>query len=481
MSASSVHDDEAISNHLCQTQTMSVTCAHVDESNSESFHQAQPVASMRDEETSSHHLSGSRDSMTDDDHEVVTLHYLYREEDPPLDNDYYEDNDEGLSWKLEESARPAPASPGINKSAAKSDIIDLTCGDSDDDEDEEEEQLQRKSRSITKLFPIGDDSEVDNDSRPKWTRLQKSTAKAQPFPGSVVVDVDNSPKVGTKRKTGYEIISSSITKRPRPLPSTSLPSAAIDDFEVWEDAKEDDRAELVNHFPDNPNNKATFYELNAAKRGSGDPPVTLISSLVPALKPHQKEALKFLWTNCMVSVHKLKDRHEGGGCIIAHSMGLGKTLTTISFTATILTHPRMKEITLEGKVSKNDPTSSSSKTIPKELDNLLKQFEVPRKLIHCILIVAPVNTLQNWLKEYKRWVPADLHSQLRIRSLIDFSANSRLNVIRKWHENGGILIIGYEMFRTLTTSATNHLADFQKYLQDPGELKGNARESDYSL
>lgn len=36
--------------------------------------------------------------------------------------------------------------------------------------------------------------------------------------------------------------------------------------------------------------------------------------------------LRFMWENCIESVSKVKSGVDGLGCILAHSMGLGKTL-----------------------------------------------------------------------------------------------------------------------------------------------------------
>lgn len=65
--------------------------------------------------------------------------------------------------------------------------------------------------------------------------------------------------------------------------------------------------------------------------------VTVDKQIVTKLKPHQVKGVKFMWDACFESIERLKD-HPGSGCILAHCMGLGKSLQVVTLVHTILTH-----------------------------------------------------------------------------------------------------------------------------------------------
>ena len=190
---------------------------------------------------------------------------------------------------------------------------------------------------------------------------------------------------------------------------------------------------------------------------------------------------------------ELNEIGSGGGCILAHCMGLGKTLTSICFTLTLLSSPLMTKI-VDPLVQKETKDNEAKRKTEEKLQRrnarkdqaLLKDgmvngsdgddeddsednesiglpafmLDIPiKKLFHKILILAPVNTVQNWFDEYNRWTPAELKSYTKVRLLTSaIKIVDRMRVLRAWSTEGGILILGYELFRTLTGNSDDSVS-----------------------
>jgi transcriptional regulator ATRX len=110
--------------------------------------------------------------------------------------------------------------------------------------------------------------------------------------------------------------------------------------------------------------KEVFLNIDPkTKEGS----VQVDSSLVQVLKDYQLEGVQFMWDCCFESFEMIaKPNNLGSGCLLAHCMGLGKTLQVITLVHTLIAH-------------KNETKCKR------------------------VLILMPVNVLLNWKHEFTKW------------------------------------------------------------------------------
>lgn len=146
--------------------------------------------------------------------------------------------------------------------------------------------------------------------------------------------------------------------------------------------------------------------------------VFIAPQIARVIKPHQIGGVRFLFDNIIEST-ELFNKSTGFGCILAHSMGLGKTLQIVCFCDVLMRY-------------------TSTKTI---------------------LIIMPINTIQNWVNEFNLWTPAEAISSSDVikRNFKIFAINeshkslgARTRVVLDWKNEGGVLLLGYEMFRLLS-------------------------------
>ena len=142
-----------------------------------------------------------------------------------------------------------------------------------------------------------------------------------------------------------------------------------------------------------------------------------------SLKPHQIEGLQFLWREITA------DHNDLQGCLLAHTMGLGKTIQVIALLVALAqagcsTNPRVKK--------QVPPSLRKSRTV----------------------ILCPPTLVENWNDELLRWIPdsasASIGAIFKITSGLDLS--DRLEAIRHWDERDGVLLMSYTLFRDLILS-----------------------------
>ena len=130
-------------------------------------------------------------------------------------------------------------------------------------------------------------------------------------------------------------------------------------------------------------------------------PVRIHGGFLKYMKPHQMEGVRFCWD--LISKNK--------GCVLAHSMGLGKTLQMVAFTY------------------------------------LYIKYGLGRK----ILVLCPKNVMINWKLEFDKWLTLCANTSVPLQYIDDSDKTNerRLEMLNTWNSEGGVLIISFTLFHRL--------------------------------
>ncbi|KAJ0401305.1 hypothetical protein P43SY_001836 [Pythium insidiosum] len=164
----------------------------------------------------------------------------------------------------------------------------------------------------------------------------------------------------------------------------------------------------------NPRSAAADGEQGDAD-GDGEAPVYVHKDVSANLKPHQVKGARFLWSHVAVEPH-------GFGCILADFMGLGKTLQVITVVHAFLSLQRQG-----------------------------------RQRFKHVLILAPTICVRNWEAEMVKWLgkkDARRLGVLTLESSREKKLVDRVQVVKHWHRRGGVLIMGYELYRILALQSS---------------------------
>ena len=194
--------------------------------------------------------------------------------------------------------------------------------------------------------------------------------------------------------------------------------------------------------------KKTYIDINSQ--------VYVDPGLAKYLKPHQVDAIRFMFDNFYESLNRVEKtlesydkqedendepfKHEGKGCIIAHCMGLGKTFSTIAFLHTVMNHVNL-----------------SSEMIGKTC-----------------LVMCPKNVFQNWQDEINKWCKKGPKDQRFPIFMFPSGGRDRdkakVNELKLWRKKGGVMIMTFDQFKLHVMLA--HDKEIEKHLQEiPGQYR----------
>ncbi|CAI7609573.1 unnamed protein product [Penicillium viridicatum] len=135
------------------------------------------------------------------------------------------------------------------------------------------------------------------------------------------------------------------------------------------------------------------------------------------VKEHQLSGIQFMFREIIQN-----DREEG--CLLAHTMGLGKSMQVISLLVTI--------------------SAAGASQDPAVRDQIPTELRVSKTLLLC-----PAALIQNWRDEFALWSPRN-HKLGKIRSIPAKNQTvDRTEEIAAWNNEGGILILSYHIFRNI--------------------------------
>ncbi|KIW20389.1 hypothetical protein PV08_00964 [Exophiala spinifera] len=143
-----------------------------------------------------------------------------------------------------------------------------------------------------------------------------------------------------------------------------------------------------------------------------EPYIHLHPHIAQRVKPHQLNGIQFMW-------REIIDDPKHQGCILAHTMGLGKTMQVISLLVTI--------------------------SICSQSDNPEVRSQIPVHLRkRKTLILCPATLVDNWYDELLMWTPDP-----NILGTIYKLDTSSSKMISDWARTGGLLLVSYERFRRI--------------------------------
>lgn len=161
-----------------------------------------------------------------------------------------------------------------------------------------------------------------------------------------------------------------------------------------------------------------------ASLDDGEDYIFVDKKIASALKEHQIEGIQFMWRELTA-----QGSDGGQGCILAHTMGLGKTLQTI---ATL--------------VALNEATRSENPRVYKQVPEHLRPPDIRERQLR-MLIILPAALIQNWRREIRTWAPHVFTNIFTVESVPSRRPEQTIDELEGWFNIGGILFMTYGLFQ----------------------------------
>ena len=144
------------------------------------------------------------------------------------------------------------------------------------------------------------------------------------------------------------------------------------------------------------------------------------------IQGHQKDGVRFMWRELTADHNKLQ------GCLLSHTMGLGKTMQVITLLVTLA-----------------EAAKSTNEKISSQVPPALRKSQT--------LVLCPPSLLDNWYEEFLMWAPDPFAANVgAIRNVTSaMKPEERIDEMDRWRDDGGVLLLGYSTFRAIIENPKN--------------------------
>lgn len=173
---------------------------------------------------------------------------------------------------------------------------------------------------------------------------------------------------------------------------------------------------------DDGSNESSMHLVSFKPRA---PTIYLDPHIGQKVKPHQENGIQFMW----------REITAGKGCMLAHTMGLGKTMQVISLLVTLAQASLSEDPEIRTQVPDSLQTSRT-------------------------LIICPPTLVDNWYDEILMWTPPGSLVLGDVRKIVSATKkDERRRHIKRWTKDGGVLLMSYSLFKQIVEKKSDFVAD----------------------